>query len=568
LSFLSHYDQFFAFSLATRSIDAEESRWPADCHRPRGVIPIDDEPASNLPEPPAPADDRDSRQRTGRRIQTSTAILASLAVLLAVVVGGGALAVYLKYRAAWNGIARVNVSGDLHKVSRPPADPNAENILVIGSDTAVGVNGETHSSTIVTDALSDTIMLVHIAPGARQIDVLSFPRDSVVPLLDCAPEGGTPGQTAQPAYDIEQINATYAYGGPGCLWETIEQTTGIHINDFVELTFTGFVQTINALHGVNVCLPEAVNDPVSALNLPAGVSHVYGPEALAFWRTRENLGTGSDPQRIQRDQFLMASLFQGIEHSGLLSSPATMLSVIDTLTSHQDVVTDSGLTPLVMLRLGEDLRGIKGDSVQFVTVPWTTYTGNAQWINSSETPNSGNPNWVQWVQPQANDLFSAIAHDTSLPKAAKAPTSSTVETVSPADVRVQVLNGSHTYGLATSTSASLTQRGFTVIGSPSDAATNSYTGSLIEYSGAAELPEAQALAQIIPNVTLQQDPSLTGTTLQLILGSTFTALLPASNSSTPPSTGNASTGLSSIATTYGGITGSTNICSDGGAFSG
>jgi LCP family protein required for cell wall assembly len=523
----------------------------------------DDESASGLSLPPTPPNDRVPRRRTGRRIKTSTAILVSLAVLLAVVVGGGLLAVYLKYRSAWDGIARVDVSGDLHTANRPPADPNAENILLIGSDTRVGVNGQIGGSAGIGGARSDTIILVHIAPGAHAIDVVSIPRDSVVPIMNCTPEGGTSGQNAQPSYDIEQVNATYAYGGPGCLWETVEQVTGIHINDFVELTFYGFEQVINALHGVNVCLPQAVDDPVSGLNLTAGPHHVYGNQALAFWRTREDLGTGTDPERIQRDQFLMAALFQGIEHSSLLSSPATMLSVIDTLTSHQDVVTDSGLTPTVLLRIGEALRGIKGKSVQFVTVPWTDYTGNAQWIDSSETPTSGNPNWVQWVQPQANELFSAIAHDTALPKATKSPASSSVETVSPADVRVQVLNGSQIQNLATSTSAGLTQLGFSVVGPPADATTNTYTKSIIEYTGTAELAEAQTLAQVIPSVTLQQDPSLAGTSLQLILGSTFTSLQQASNS-----TGSTSSGLSNIATTYGGITGSTNICSDSNAFKG
>lgn len=527
-------------------------------------MPTDDEFAGNLRLSATPAEGRVPR-RTGRRLKTSTAVLASLAVLLAVVVGGGLLAVYLKYRSAWDGIARVDVSGDLHPATRPPADPNAENILLIGSDTRVGVNGQIGGSAGIGGARSDTIILVHIAPGAHSIDVISLPRDSVVPILDCTPEGGTSGQTAQPSYAIEQINATYAYGGPGCLWETVEQTTGIHINDFIELTFSGFQQVIDALHGVNVCLPEAVDIPASGLNLSAGMHHVYGHEALAFWRTREDLGTQSDTQRIQRDQFLMASLFQGIEHSSLLSSPTTMLSVIDTLTSHQDVVTDSGLTAPVMLRIAEALRGLKGNAVQFVTVPWTTYTGNAQWINSSQSPNSGNPNWVQWVQPQANDLFSAIAHDTSLPTAGKSP-ATTVENVSPGDVRLQVLNGSHTPGLAALTSASLSQRGFTIAAPPGDATTNTYTGSVIEYSGAAELAEAQTLAQDISNVTLQQDPSLTGPTLELILGSTFSSLEPTGNSSTS-SSGGASSDLSSIATTYGGITGSTNICSDNSAFS-
>ena len=239
-------------------------------------------------------------------------------------------------------------------------------------------------------------MVLHIAPGAHQIAVISIPRDSVVPILSCTAEDGTSGQTAQPSYDVEQINSTFAYGGPGCLWETVEQTTGIHINDFVELNFVGFEKVIDALHGVEICLPQAVDDPKSGLNLKAGRHHVYGREALAFWRTREDLGMGDDPQRIQRDQFLMASLVQGIEHSGLLKSPSTMLRVIDTLTGHRYVTTDSGLTPDTMLRIGEDLRGISTESVQFVTVPWSTYTGNAQWIDSSQSPSTGNSAWVQW----------------------------------------------------------------------------------------------------------------------------------------------------------------------------
>jgi LCP family protein required for cell wall assembly len=522
-------------------------------------MPTDDDSATGWSSPSAADPPGRPGRGPGRRRKSSTLVVRSLAALLAVIVAGGSLAVYLKYREAWDGIARVDVSGDLHQKTRPPADPNATNILLIGSDSRVGVNGSiggTGGANPIDGARSDTIIVVHIAPGAHRVDVLSFPRDSVVPILNCTPEGGTAGQTAAPLYDIEQINASYAYGGPGCLWETIEQTTGIHINDFIELTFSGFEAVINQLGGVSVCLPEAVDDPLSNLNLSAGVHHIYGPEALAFWRTREDLGTGSDPQRIQRDQYLMASLFQGIEHSSLLSSPSTMLSIIDTLTSHQDVVTDSGLTPTGMLRLGEDLRGIKGDSVQFVTVPWTTYTGDAQWINSAEEPSTGNVNWVQWVQPEANSLFAAIAHDTTLPTTSKSPST---QTVSPADVQVQVLNGTTTGGLATSTSTSLSQRGFDVVGTPADAATDTYTKSVVEYKDAAELPAAETLAEQLSNVTLQEDPSLTGSAVQLILGSTFTGLT---------STSSGSSGVADLASTYGGITGNVNICSDSSAFAG
>ena len=498
-----------------------------------------------------------SARRAGPRRQrrrASTLILGSLAITVAVLLVGSSLAVYAKYRAVWDGINRVDVSPDLAG-KRPPADPNAVNILIIGSDSRAGVNGRIGGGAdTVGGARSDSIMVLHIAPGAHQVVVMSIPRDSVVPILNCAPENGTTGQTAQPASDIEQINASYAYGGPGCLWETIEQTTGIHINDFVELTFIGFERVIDALHGVEVCLPAAVHDPVSHLNLSAGRHHVGGKQALAFWRTREDLGMGDDPQRIQRDQFLMASLLQGIEHSGLLKSPSTMLSVIDTLTGHGYLTTDTGLTQTRMLHLAEDLRGISTESVQFITVPWTTYLGDAQWIDSAETPTSGNVNWIQWTQPQANDIFSAISHDTKLPKATKTK----VKLLKPASVAVKVLNGTNTTGLGSTTATNLSSRGFDVVGAAADAARANYRDTVIEYRTAADLPAAQTLAALFTNVRLQQDPSLRSATLHLILGSTFTSLKPA--------TGNS--GISNLSKTYGGITGNTNICSDGAAFAG
>jgi LCP family protein required for cell wall assembly len=491
--------------------------------------------------------------RRPRRHSATTLILGGLSVLMAVVLVGGSLIVYDKYRTVWDGINRVNVSGDLQG-KRPPADPNALNLLLIGSDSRSGVNGRIGGSQGISGARSDTVIVVHIAPGAHQVVVLSIPRDSVVPILSCTPEAGTTGQTAQPASDIEQINASFAYGGPGCLWKTIEQTTGIHINDFIELTFIGFERVIDALGGVEVCLPEAVHDPMSQLNLSAGRHHVWGKQALAFWRTREDLGMGDDPQRIQRDQFLMASLLQGIEHSSLLHSPSTMLRVIDTLTGHGFVTTDTGLSTQRMLQLAEDLRGISTEQVQFVTVPWTTYTGNAQWIDSSESPTYGNVNWVQWVQPQANKLFSAIAHDTKLPKTPKFK----VKRVAPASVAVKVLNGTDTAGLGAATATKLASRGFHVVGTAGNAPTQTYAETVIEYRGSAQLPAAQTLEALFTNVRLKLDPHLTSSTLRLILGSTFTGLKSAKQSS----------GISNLARTYGGITGNTNICNDGSAFAG
>jgi LCP family protein required for cell wall assembly len=509
-------------------------------HQDSGDQPQANEPTAT-PRSATPA----RRRRPWHQHSTASLVLASFAILIAVVFSGGSLLAYMKYRTVWDGIGRIDVSADL-KGKLPPIDPNAMNLLLIGSDSRSGANAKIGGSAGIDGARSDTVMVLHIAPGARKVDVLSFPRDSVVPILACAPEAGTSGQTAQPG-QVEQINSTFAYGGPGCLWKTIEVTTGIHINDFVELNFVGFERAIDALGGVTVCLPEAVNDPMSGLDLSAGKHHVYGKQALAFWRTREDLGEGDDPQRIQRDQFLMASLLQGIEHTGLLHSPGKVLSVIDALTGHGYVTTDEGMTPSQMLRIAEDLRGISTELVQFVTVPWTNYVNN--------------DNWVQWVQPQADDLFAAIAHDTRLPKSTKAKHAKTKATLKPSQVQVAVYNGTTADGLATDTASALTKRGFDVIGQAADAATDTFTTSVIDYATSADLPAAKTLEKEIGGpVTLQADPQLGSSTLQLILGSGFTSL----TSSAPAS----STGLQNLATTYGGISGNVNICSDKAAFSG
>jgi LCP family protein required for cell wall assembly len=489
-------------------------------------------------------------------------VLRSVAIVAVIVLAAGTLVGYLGFRAEWDGIKRIDVLPDLQRKPRPPADPNAMNILVIGSDSRAGANK--HFGASVVGQRSDTVMVLHIAPGAHQVVVLSFPRDSVVPVLACSPEDGSPGQVAQPAGYIEQINATFAYGGPGCLWETIEQTTGIHINDFIELTFTGFEHVIDDIGGVEVCLPVAIHDPDSLLNLSAGPHHIYGHEALAFWRARY-IGEGSDLQRIHRDQYLMASLVQGVERSGFTHSPAKILKVIRDVAGHGYIATDTQLTPGRLFTLANELRSLQPGSVQFIEVPVVPYPGNPL-------------AWVQWMQPQATSLFTAIAHDTKLPPRSSARAaaqtasgesaspSPSPSTVSPAQVNVVVLNGSTQAGLATSTASSLSSRGFHVVGI-ADASTSDYTNPIVEYASSADLPAAQTVAALISNATLQQDTSLSAGTVQLILGSTFTALgtAPTAGASTAGSGGASSQNL---AGQYGGITGNVQICSDSAAFAG
>jgi LCP family protein required for cell wall assembly len=310
-------------------------------------------------------------------------IAAGLAICLAI----GSIAVYLKFRSVWDSITRVPLTG---LGAAPPKLTSAMNVLLIGSDSRSGPNRKFGAG--IQGQRSDTIIILHIEPHRGGIVALSIPRDSVVPVLSCPPEAGAPGQAAQPG-GVEQVNASFAAGGPGCLWKTVEQTTHLHLDHFIELNFTGFEKVIDDVGGVSICLPFAVNDPDSRLHLSSGRHHVGGAEALAFWRARY-LGEGSDLQRIVRDQYLMVSLLQGVEHSGLTASPSRILSVVTDAAG--SMTTDSGLSLPAMISIADNLRRLPPGGVQFIELPTQAY--------------GPNPNWVTWP---ASDLalFRAIALD-------------------------------------------------------------------------------------------------------------------------------------------------------------
>jgi len=162
------------------------------------------------------------------------------------------------------------------------------NILVIGSDTRdLGTNAFGKAANFA-GARSDTTLILHLSGDRRSAVVVSVPRDSMTRApLDCKDPNGKVADGP-----IRQWNANYSLGGPACLIRTVEGTTGIFIDHFIVVNFVGFQSMVDALGTVQVCLPTAVVDRQSQLDLPAGLSRVSGKEALAFVRVRHNIGDG------------------------------------------------------------------------------------------------------------------------------------------------------------------------------------------------------------------------------------------------------------------------------------
>ena len=470
------------------------------------------------------------------RSKRAKAIVRWTSVAIAAVLVAGSLTAYVMVRLKLDGVTHIAKIDAQH---RPPHYNSALNILLLGSDNRHGHNGAIGGHYGCN--CSDTIMVVHISPGRGKVTAVSIPRDTMVPLYACSPWNGLPGQQAD-SYALERINGTLAAGGPECVRETVEQQTGIYIDDVLELDFTGFEQVINDVGGVNVCLPFAIDNSISlaggtGLDISAGRHHIWGRVALQFWRTRENVADGSDIDRISRDQYFLAQLVKGVLHTGLLHSPSKLYKVLGDVASN--LMTDASDTDL--LHIATSLRGISLKNIQFITAPWVVYPGD--------------PNEVEFSHPQSNALFWALAHDTTLPKVAKGkssnktptPTASAAAqplTVSPTLIKVEILNGSNGTDETAAASSALTSRGFTVVGT-GYAATNTYTTPVIQYSGPADLSAARTLKQQFTAAKLAVSPDLTPGTVQVILGSAFTALAP------PQPTSESISGLSG---SYGGIT--------------
>ncbi|WP_149263082.1 LCP family protein [Actinomadura sp. K4S16] len=395
----------------------------------RAVAPSPVLYADSAPTPPEPP----VRGRLWR-------VLGWVSIGLSVVLVAGSLTAYGFWRRLDGQIDREDVGGKLGD-HRPPKLNNSLNILLMGSDSRAGENARYGAE---AGQRSDTTILLHISPGGESAIGVSFPRDSMVRMPPCKRRNGT----TVPA-QFGMINAAFSNGGPACTWKTIESLTKIHIDHYVEVDFAGFKRVVDALGGVEICVPKRIDDPKAELHLRAGRQIVHGDQALGYVRTRYVLGDGSDLDRIKRQQAFMASVVKKATDKGMLTDPGRTYDFLSAST--KSIKADKGLSLSVMQRLAGSLRGMSAGKVRFVTVPVEAYPQDR--------------NRVQFAQAAAEPLFRSIREDNKLPEPAPAPVpaQNKVPPVPPAQVRLGVFNASGTGGLAQRTADQLAERGFQIV---------------------------------------------------------------------------------------------------------
>ncbi len=182
----------------------------------------------------------------------------------------------------------------------------------------------------------------------------------------------------------------------------MEAATGVRIDHYVEIDFTGFVEVVDTLGGITVCLPEAIHDEKAHLSLEAGTHRLQGTQALAFARTRKS--PHGDLDRIDRQQQVLAALLDEALNAQILSDPARLAQFVETALG--SITVDDTLDTAALIQLGTQLRSLGLDDVTFTQVPVDRIDF---WTPSGEVA-------VTWHEQHATELFTAIAADRPIPQ--------------------------------------------------------------------------------------------------------------------------------------------------------
>jgi len=270
------------------------------------------------------------------------------------------------------------------------------NYLLLGSDSRQGLTKQEQiefgtNQDIGGSNRSDTIILVHTRPGQKQATFLSFPRDLWVNIpgmgynkINAAFEGGINGQGAQRVA------------------RTVTQLTGMPIHHVMYVSLAGFQGVVDALGGVDMCVPYPMQDILTGLDIQAGCQHFDGKTALAYVRTRHQpCDNIPDFARIGRQQqFLRAVIAKLLQPSELVHLPSLVPAVLKNL------VVDKGLNVAELAYLAGTLQGVGTDAVDFRSVPSTPqglYTSDGTYLSV-----------VKEIQPAANQLFQRLRNDQPL----------------------------------------------------------------------------------------------------------------------------------------------------------
>ncbi|MBO5628111.1 MAG: LCP family protein [Aeriscardovia sp.] len=380
----------------------------------------------------------------------------------------------------------VSMIGETDKDAYVNPDPGkAINIAIFGQDTRNGSQNQAIAHDTMSDEHeSDTIMIAQISANRKYINLVSVPRDSVVSVPSCTADNGA----IIPAQNDVMINSLFETGyniggdvasAASCATQDLEYLTGIKITQFIVVDFAGLDSIINAIGGVDLCIPEHIQDAYTSLSLPKGWDHLNGLQATEYSRVRHGIGVGdgSDIMREARQQYLVKMILREIKTKKILTNSSDLYQL--ARTTLQWLTISKGLASLSTLTgLAYALRELNTSDIYARTTPITT--------------DPTNNNRVIWDQPYANELWAKIKNDQPIIEQSSS-TSSTHSQTSGTTTSSSATQSSSTTSSTTNSSQSTTTQNSSTSSTTSTTTTNLSKGTYNPHTGLVTMPSGELI---------------------------------------------------------------------------
>ncbi|WP_235825393.1 LCP family protein, partial [Agromyces badenianii] len=305
-------------------------------------------------------------------------------VVAVALVSGSAVTAYAAWDLAKTAQPTVTLGNEkvLEGVPDVGAMEGGVNLLIVGSDSRQGQGMAFGDPDEETAVLNDVTMLLHISQDHTNASVVSFPRDMLVDVPECADPEDPASDPLSEQYSVK-MNTVLSYGGLGCVAKTVENLVGVTIPFAGIVQFLGVAGLSEAVGGVEVCVAEPIEDEYTGLNLPAGTHTLSGVDALQFLRTRKGVGDGSDLARISNQQVFLSSLARTLQSNGTLGDPVKLYSIAKAALANMQL-SDSLMDPTRMISIAKALKDTDLNKIAFIQYP-TAYVDGGGAVEPSSS---------------------------------------------------------------------------------------------------------------------------------------------------------------------------------------
>lgn len=163
---------------------------------------------------------------------------------------------------------------------------------------------------------SDTNILVYVDPVENIVSMVSIPRDTMIEING----------------NMEKFNAAYSYRGAASTIMEANELCGVKISHYAEVNFEKLVQLIDAVGGVEVDVPELIDDPDAGdVVIEEGLQTLDGEAALTFARSRAY--ADGDFTRTSNQRLLVEALINKVLQTPVNELPGVIQSAAECVTT-------------------------------------------------------------------------------------------------------------------------------------------------------------------------------------------------------------------------------------------